>query len=84
MKYLVPHSSNLVPKYKSTNMKKILLIRLCTIAILCLASLAIKSETSSCKSICSCASNIGSADGSIILNDEPVQDYRYESFFIKI
>ena len=34
MKYLVPHSSNLVPKYKSTNMKKILLIRLCTIAMI--------------------------------------------------
>ena len=84
MKYLIPHSSNLVPKYKSTDMKKKLFVRLCTIAILCMASLAIKSETSSCKSICSCAAKNESAERSILLNDAPAQDYKYESFFIKI
>lgn len=66
-------------------MNKSFLFRLVTITFFCLASLAIKSETSICNMKCSSMekSNV-LMQSSILSEQQPVPFYPFENFFIKI
>lgn len=66
-------------------MKKVFLSRLFAIAFFCMAFLSIKSETSSCRSICTCGKKSPEAGRLTILNDDARRSYYpYDAFFIKI
>ncbi len=66
-------------------MNKSFLFRLVTITFFCLASLAIKSETSMCNMKCSSVKqNSVILESSIRSEQLSVPDYPYESFYIKI
>ncbi len=66
-------------------MKKAFLFRLFAITLFCLASLAIKSESSSCKSVRSCIlEDMGPARLSILNAEMENHFYKYDAFIIKI
>lgn len=66
-------------------MKKAFLFRLFAIAFFCLASLAIRSETSFCKIKCDpLAKNRVFAQPLIATEQQAMPPYSYEGFFIKI
>ncbi len=66
-------------------MKKRFVFRLCAIAVFCLASLAIKSETSACKSVCAYECKKAAVMKALIANDAQASPfYHDDGFFIKI
>ena len=66
-------------------MKKIISFRLLVIAIFCMASISIKSETSSCKAICPSTALSGAAASVKLLQTETEDNcYKPEVFYIKI
>ena len=66
-------------------MNKSFLFRLFTITFFCLASLAIKSETSICNmKFSSIKNNSLILQSSILIEKQSIPAYPYESFFIKI
>jgi hypothetical protein len=66
-------------------MKKTFLFRLLAITIFCMISLAIKSETSACKFVCSYAAKKAVIIKSLMATDKPVDPlHRNDGFFIKI
>ncbi len=70
---------------KSTVMKKTFLFRLFAITLFCMASLAIKSETSACKVECSCSANKAAVIQSSMLSDVNLNPLHHDDgFFIKI
>lgn len=66
-------------------MKQSILFRVLVVLVFCMASLAIKSETSTCKATCFCPTNAaGKAHSAILENDTENTDYKSGIFFIKI
>jgi hypothetical protein len=66
-------------------MKKKFLFRLLAIILFCTASLAIKSETSACKFVCSYAAKKAIGIKAMMATDKPVNPlHRNDGFFIKI
>ncbi len=70
---------------KTTDMKKFLLFRLVVIAVFCMVSISIKSETNACKLICHCTAQSGAAASLKVLNAETDNEYyRPDVFYINI
>ncbi|MDQ6764333.1 MAG: hypothetical protein M3015_17150 [Bacteroidota bacterium] len=66
-------------------MKKVHSFRLLAIAIFCMASISIKSETTACKLICQYTAQSGAAASVKLLQAETDNDsYRPDIFYIKI
>ncbi len=66
-------------------MKKVISFRLLVIAIFCMASISIKSETTACKSICQCTAQSGAAASVKLVQAETESNcYKPDFFYINI
>ncbi|MEO8112292.1 MAG: hypothetical protein ABI594_19750 [Ginsengibacter sp.] len=66
-------------------MKKVISSRLLVIAIFCLASISIKSETTACKLISECTAQSGAAASVKLMQEETDSNcYKPEVFYINI
>lgn len=66
-------------------MKKVISCRLLVIAIFCMASISIKSETTTCKLICQCTAQSGAVTSIKLVQGETASNcYKPEFFYINI
>lgn len=66
-------------------MKKIISLRLLVIAVFCMITISIKSETTACKLVCHCTAQSGAAASLKVLKTETDNEYyRPDIFYINI